>query len=75
MIFVTNDDVMGKNIRYLRCKNGITQDVLAKQSGITLQELWWIEDGSLQEIDGQILFNICQFFNIPVDVLVEKKLY
>ena len=62
MIFVTNDDVMGKNIRYLRCKNGIARDVLAKQSGIPLQELSWIEDGCLQEIDGQMLFNICQFF-------------
>ena len=75
MIFVTNDSVMGKNICYLRCKHGIARDVLAKQSGISLQELWWIEDGCLQEIDGQILLNICQFFNIPVDILVEKKMY
>jgi len=75
MIFITNDDVMGKNIRYLRCKKGIECDVLAKQFGITLQELSWIEDGYLQEMDGQILLNICQFFHISVDVLVEKRLY
>ena len=75
MIFVTNDNVMGKNIRYLRCKNGIAHDVLAKQSGISLQELSRIENGSLQEIDGQILLNICHFFHIPVEILVEKKLY
>ena len=67
--------VMGKNIRYLRCKNGIAHDVLAKQSGISLQELSWIENGSLQEIDGQILLNICHFFHIPVEILVEQKLY
>ena len=75
MIFVTNDNVMGKNIHYLRCKNGIAHDVLAKQSGISLQELSRIENGSLQEIDGQILLNICHFFHIPVEILVEQKLY
>ena len=61
MIFVTNDDVMGKNIRYLRCKTGIASDILVQESGVAAQELSWIENGHLQEIDSQILLNICRW--------------
>jgi len=74
MIFVTNDDVMGKNIRYLRQKKGITCKQLAWLAGIRFRDLYCIEEGKQLEIDGEVLKNICEFFHIPVAAVVEKNL-
>lgn len=74
MIFVTNDDGMGKNIRYLRQKIGISRQQLAQRMGICFRELCDIEEGTQWEIDGAVLINICQFFHIPPETLVEKKM-
>ena len=71
MIFVTNDDVMGKNIRYLRQLHGLSLQIFAARMGIEPDDLEAIESGRLMEIDGRVLHNICRFFHIPMEALVE----
>ena len=72
MIFATNDDVMGKNIRYLRQERGITCEDLAGLVGISFRELQCIEEGKQLEIDGAVLKNICDCFHKPVELIVEN---
>ena len=72
MIFVTNDERMGNNIRCLRQKRGITCEELARLVGISFRELHDIEEGRQWEIHGDTLKNICEYFHISVDALVES---
>ena len=74
MIFVNNDAVMGRNIRYLRQQQGITLQDFAARMEIEPEALDAIEAGRLMEIDGVVLHNICGFFHIPLENLVEKDL-
>ena len=72
MIFVTNDSVMGNNIRRLRQQEHMTREEFAKRLGITVSALQAIEDGETLEIEAWILNQICDFFSTDVQTLVEK---
>ena len=74
MIFVTNDDVMGKNIRYLRQRWGLTLEELAEIAGLSSARLYDIEVGICMEIDARALENICSFFHMDVQTIVERNL-
>lgn len=74
MIFVTNDDRMGKNIRYLRQKNGMSQEALARLVGIDCPSLDAIEQGILPDIDAQVLKKISTLFGVDLRTLVENSL-
>ena len=74
MIFVNNDDVMGKNIRFLRQRAGLSPAELAAQVGLEESTLSAIERGTCMEIDAGALQNICCIFHTDVQTLVEKML-
>lgn len=71
MIFVTNDDRMGKNIRHLRQARSLSREVFAESVGIDCGTLAAIEEGILLEIDAQTLKNICNRFQVNIKEFVE----
>ena len=72
MIFVTNDDRMGKNILYLRQKEKLSQEDLCRLVGMEPAVLDAIEKGSLWDIDARALRSISRLFQIDLRTLVEK---
>ena len=72
MIFVTNDSVMGSNIRRLRQQEHLTREEFAKQFGIAVSVLQAIEEGETLETEAWVLNQICDFFSTDVQTLVEK---
>lgn len=74
MIFVTNDDRMGKNILYLRQKEKLSQEDLCRLVGMEPAVLDAIEKGSLWDIDARALRSISRLFQIDLRTLVEKNL-
>ena len=74
MIFVTNDDVMGSNIRYLRQREHLSPEVFAKNLGISVSALQRIENGEILEIEAWVLNQICEYFSTDVQTLVEKNI-
>ena len=74
MIFVNNDDVMGKNIRYLRQRENITLEEFAQRIGLSVSALNAIETGECREIKGWVLNLICDYFSTDIQTLVEKKM-
>lgn len=71
MIFVTNDDRMGRNIRYLRQKENLSQENLAWLAGIECSSLDAIETGNQPEIDATALMRISRQFQVDIQALVE----
>ena len=74
MIFVNNDDVLGKNIRHLRQRKDLSLGELAEIVGMDPDTLCAVEEGILMDIDALVLKKICRFFHMDVETLVEKKL-
>ena len=74
MIFVNNDDVMGKNIRLLRQCTGLSPAEFAVEVGLEESTLSAIENGSCMEIDAEALCSICRLFHTDTQTLVEKNL-
>jgi transcriptional regulator with XRE-family HTH domain len=74
MFLVTNDNVMGSNIRFLRQQNNIGLDEFAKRLGITASDLEAIETGENRQIDDWVLNQIFEIFSTDVQTLVEKNL-
>ena len=72
MIFINNDDVMGKNIHALRCQRNLSAVELSKVVGMDTAALYAIENGKSMEIEGQLLENISHFFHTDIESLVEK---
>ncbi len=64
MYVITNDDIFGSNVLYLRTNRGISQECLAKTLGITSYQLQLIEQGYLRDIDAELLEKICTFFSV-----------
>lgn len=61
---------LGNKLKQLRKKNGMTQEQLAKQLGITRQAISkWESDIAQPDIDN--LAKICDIFNISADILLE----
>ena len=50
MIFINNDDVMGKNIHDLRCRQNLSLEELSKIVGMDTAALYAIENGKSMEI-------------------------
>ena len=72
MIFVTNDDVMGKNIRYYRCGMGLSRSALAELTGLREWQIMDLEEDNTREIPGDALEKLCEVFHTSVQTLVEK---
>ena len=73
MIFVNNDDVLGKNIRYLRRRENISLEEFAVRLGISASTLHALETGENREIEDWILNQIIDFFSTDVQTHVEKS--
>lgn len=53
MIFINNDDVMGKNIHDLRCRQNLSLEELSKIVGMDTAALYAIENGKVWKLrDG-----------------------
>ena len=74
MIIVNNNDVMGKNICFLRQRGGLSPAELAASVGLAESTLSAIENGSCMEIDAEALHSICRLFHKDAQTLVEKNL-
>ena len=74
MIVVTNNDQLGRNIRYFRCRKGITCEELALIAELDAKELHLIEEGLQREIKGDVLLKISEELNISLEDLVEKQI-
>lgn len=64
MYVITNDDIFGSNVLYLRTKRGVSLECLAKILGITSYQLQLIEQGYLRDIDTTLLEQICKYFAV-----------
>ena len=73
MIFVTNDDVMGKNIRYHRCRMGLSRCALAELTGLREWQIMDLEEGNTREIHGDALQKLCEVFHISVEMIVGNR--
>ncbi|WP_291055912.1 helix-turn-helix transcriptional regulator [Hyphomonas sp.] len=64
------DLIVGANIRQLRTNAGLTLSALAAAMGISHQQLHKYESET-NRISAGMLFEIAQFFTLPVDALFE----
>lgn len=62
---------IGKNIRFLRSKAGLTQRVLAYELGVTVQAVSKWERG-VSYPDLTLLPTIARLFSVPIDRLFEE---
>ena len=67
MIIVTNSDILGSNIRFLRKHLGLTRQELAERIGWDDLLLAELEEDIVREIDSQVLIIICDFFHRDMD--------
>ena len=72
MIIVTNSDILGRNIRFLREKQGLSSKALADLVGwddLLLEEL---EEDISREIDSRILASISKVFHRNMNDMLTK---
>ncbi len=63
------------NVSYLRRKHNITKNDMAKILGIGIKSLNRIEQGILPpRLSVEILFNIREYFGIPLNILIGEKI-
>ena len=74
MIFVNNDDVMGRNIQYLRQRENITLEEFTQRIGLSASALNAIKTGESREMNAWVLNLICDYFSTDIQTLVEKKM-
>lgn len=67
-------DNVGQNIRYLRKKNGLTQDDLAKKIGVSRYKIGSYEEGRASPKLSLLQF-IASFFKLSLDALVNAELW
>ena len=72
MIIVTNSDILGKNIRFLREKQGLGSKALADLVGWDVLLLEELELDISREIDSHILSQISKVFHRDMDDLLKK---
>ena len=64
MIFVTNSDILGKNIRHLREKNHMSCDELAEKVGWNVVQIQEVEAGVCFDMDAGVFAEVCRLFDI-----------
>ena len=74
MIIVTNSDIMGKNIRYLRRKNWLSRRRLALLVRWDAASIRAMEKGTLRDIEKDILFLLCGLFEVDCMTLMTTEL-
>lgn len=74
MIIVTNSDILGKNIRYLRRKNWMTRRKLASLVRWDAASIKAMEKGQLRDIEKDTLFLLCRLFETDVMTMMTVDL-
>lgn len=74
MICVVSYTNLGKNIRYLRQCQNLSLEEFAAILGIAPADLNTIETADIVEIDAGLFQNICDFFHMDMQCLVEENL-
>jgi len=67
MIIVTNSDILGKNIRFLREKHCISRVALSDRIGWDIAQMQAVEEGRSYDIDSVILEKLCTLFEVDMD--------
>ena len=74
MIIVINNDIFGKNLKYIRESNGFSSWYMAKLLNITEQRLTQLETGECMEFDDLILRILQNLLEDKSVNLMEEKL-
>ena len=74
MIIVTNSDILGRNIRYLRRKHWMTRQKLAALVKWDAGAMKALETGKSRDIDDRALFQLCQHFDLDAMLLMTEEL-
>ena len=73
MIIVTNSNILGCNICFLRESFGMKRQELAEQIGWDALLLEELEEDIVREIDSQILTRICNLFHRDMDDMLTNR--
>ncbi len=74
MKIVTNSDILGKNIWYLRRKHWLTRKKLASLVQWDADDLKAMEKDQMRDIEKDTLFLICRLFDVDVMTLMTVEL-
>ena len=74
MIIVTNSNILGENIRYLRRKNWMTRRKLASLVRWDAASIKAMEKGQLRDIEKDTLFLLCRLFETDVMTMMTVDL-
>lgn len=68
-------DIFTFNVAWIRKENNISKKRMAEILGISIYTLNKIENGILPpKLKVDVIFNIKNYFNVPVNYILEKKL-
>ena len=74
MIIITNNSVLGENLKFIRESNGFSSWYMAKLLNITEQRLTQLETGECMEFDDLILRILQNLLEDKSINLMEEKL-
>lgn len=66
---MTNQEIFGNNIMYLRQKNAITQQKLADEIGLTRKQLSDYENGKVKRMSNDVVRDISIYFGVSRSVI------
>ena len=69
-IFINNDDLMGKNIKYLRNKKRLSRVKFAELVGLEKLDIYCIERDLTREIPIKAIDAICELCNVSSEDLI-----
>ena len=75
LIIVTSNDIMGKNILFLRGQRGISREDFGEMIGVEELELRDIELGDIFEIDSDALIRLCEILEVDMNKLISEPMY
>ena len=73
MIFLTNNSVFGKNLKYIRESSGFTPFYMAKLLNITEEELQNLESGQCVNVDDLVVRILRDLLDDETADLIEKQ--
>ncbi len=69
MEIITNSGQLGKNLRSLRLKRGLSQKALAKQCGVSVYRIRMTEAGTIRLFEAIYLDALCTALSTTLDEL------
>lgn len=73
MIFVKEAVVSDEKIRMQRARLHISQQELAKRTGLTREKIMAIENAKCKKVSEEVLQKLAEAFNLKVEDLLEKQ--